>query len=181
MAATDNAAEQAAHIAEKIRAGKTTLGIEFGSTRIKAVLIDDNFQTIASGDYSWASHLEDGLWSYTTCLLYTSASHAVLPYDQYLHRFPAYLQQLTMESNGKSVRWDGTPVTSETGEIFWGCLLYTSPQGNFQQTSAMGRLRAAQGIDVEYLALKEGEKIVAAALFETHRSRFSTFCLLYTS
>ena len=34
--------------------------------------------------------------------------------------FPAYLQQLTMESNGKSVRWDGTPVTSETGEIFWG-------------------------------------------------------------
>ena len=48
------------------------------------------------------------------------ASHAVLPYDQYLHRFPAYLQQLTMESNGKSVRWDGTTVTSETGEIFWG-------------------------------------------------------------
>ncbi len=47
-------------------------------------------------------------------------SHAVLPYDQYLHRFPAYLQQLTMESNGKSTRWDGTPVTSETGEIFWG-------------------------------------------------------------
>ena len=66
MAATDNAAEQVAHIAEKIRAGKTTLGIEFGSTRIKAVLIDDTFQTIASGDYSWASHLEDGLWSYTT-------------------------------------------------------------------------------------------------------------------
>lgn len=47
-------------------------------------------------------------------------SHAVLPYAQYLHRFPAYLQQLTMESNGKSVRWDGTPVTSNTGEIFWG-------------------------------------------------------------
>ncbi|KFJ01127.1 glucose-6-phosphate isomerase [Bifidobacterium subtile] len=51
---------------------------------------------------------------------FKAASHAVLPYDQYLHRFPAYLQQLTMESNGKSVRWDGTPVTSETGEIFWG-------------------------------------------------------------
>lgn len=47
-------------------------------------------------------------------------SHAVLPYDQYLHRFPAYLQQLTMESNGKSTRWDGTPVTTKTGEIFWG-------------------------------------------------------------
>ena len=47
-------------------------------------------------------------------------SHAVLPYNQYLHRFPAYLQQLTMESNGKSTRWDGTPVTSGTGEVFWG-------------------------------------------------------------
>ena len=51
---------------------------------------------------------------------YGAESHAVLPYNQYLHRFPAYLQQLTMESNGKSVRWDGTPVTSATGEIFWG-------------------------------------------------------------
>ncbi|MBW3086023.1 Glucose-6-phosphate isomerase [Austwickia sp. TVS 96-490-7B] len=47
-------------------------------------------------------------------------THAVLPYTQYLHRFPAYLQQLTMESNGKSVRWDGTPVTCDTGEVFWG-------------------------------------------------------------
>ena len=47
-------------------------------------------------------------------------SHAVLPYAQQLHRFAAYLQQLTMESNGKSVRWDGTPVTTATGEVFWG-------------------------------------------------------------
>ena len=47
-------------------------------------------------------------------------THAVLPYAQHLHRFPAYLQQLTMESNGKSVRWDGSPVTTETGEVFWG-------------------------------------------------------------
>lgn len=47
-------------------------------------------------------------------------THAVLPYDQYLHRFPAYLQQLTMESNGKSVRRDGSPVFYDTGEVFWG-------------------------------------------------------------
>ncbi|MGR6740756.1 glucose-6-phosphate isomerase [Microbacterium arborescens] len=47
-------------------------------------------------------------------------THAVLPYAQQLHRFAAYLQQLTMESNGKSVRWDGSPVTSDTGEVFWG-------------------------------------------------------------
>ncbi len=47
-------------------------------------------------------------------------SHAVLPYAQYLHRFAAYLQQLTMESNGKGVRADGEPVTTATGEVFWG-------------------------------------------------------------
>lgn len=47
-------------------------------------------------------------------------THAVLPYSQYLHRFPAYLQQLTMESNGKSVRRDGSPVFYDTGEVFWG-------------------------------------------------------------
>ena len=47
-------------------------------------------------------------------------THAVLPYSEDLGRFPAYLQQLTMESNGKSVRRDGTAVTVNTGEIYWG-------------------------------------------------------------
>ena len=47
-------------------------------------------------------------------------TRAVLPYSNDLSRFAAYLQQLTMESNGKSVRADGTPVTTSTGEIFWG-------------------------------------------------------------
>ena len=45
---------------------------------------------------------------------------AVLPYEQYLKRFPAYLQQLTMESNGKHVRLDGTRVDQDTGAIYWG-------------------------------------------------------------
>ena len=48
------------------------------------------------------------------------STNAVLPYSQYLSRFPAYLQQLTMESNGKAVRLDGTPVTYQTGAIVWG-------------------------------------------------------------
>jgi glucose-6-phosphate isomerase len=47
-------------------------------------------------------------------------TRAVLPYSNDMARFPAYLQQLTMESNGKSVRADGSPVTTSTGEIFWG-------------------------------------------------------------
>ncbi len=49
-----------------------------------------------------------------------SQTIAVLPYDQYLKRFPAYLQQLTMESNGKHVRTDGSPVETTTGPIYWG-------------------------------------------------------------
>jgi glucose-6-phosphate isomerase len=47
-------------------------------------------------------------------------SIGVMPYEQYLKRFPAYLQQLTMESNGKHVRLDGTPVDYPTGPVFWG-------------------------------------------------------------
>ncbi len=47
-------------------------------------------------------------------------SHAVLPYDQYLHRFPAYLQQTDMESNGKSVDRNGSPIHYPTGPIVWG-------------------------------------------------------------
>jgi glucose-6-phosphate isomerase len=58
-----------------------------------------------------------GVW-YTN--FFGTETHAVLPYSQHLHRLPAYLQQLTMESNGKSVRGDGSPVTTATGEIFWG-------------------------------------------------------------
>jgi glucose-6-phosphate isomerase len=52
--------------------------------------------------------------------LFGAQTVAVLPYDQYLERFPAYLQQLTMESNGKSVRLDGSRVDYDTGAIFWG-------------------------------------------------------------
>ncbi|WP_299563348.1 glucose-6-phosphate isomerase [uncultured Mycolicibacterium sp.] len=58
-----------------------------------------------------------GLW-YNNFL--GAQSRAVLPYSNDLARFAAYLQQLTMESNGKSVRTDGSPVTTDTGEIFWG-------------------------------------------------------------
>ncbi|MGV0774793.1 glucose-6-phosphate isomerase [Mycolicibacterium elephantis] len=58
-----------------------------------------------------------GLW-YNN--FFGAQSRAVLPYSNDLSRFAAYLQQLTMESNGKSVRADGTPVTTDTGEIFWG-------------------------------------------------------------
>ncbi|MFO1333347.1 MAG: glucose-6-phosphate isomerase [Rubrivivax sp.] len=58
-----------------------------------------------------------GLWHNNFLGAHTAA---VLPYEQYLKRFPAYLQQLTMESNGKSVRVDGAAVGCDTGPVYWG-------------------------------------------------------------
>jgi glucose-6-phosphate isomerase len=61
-----------------------------------------------------------GLLAFWSAEFYEAETVAVLPYDQYLERFPAYLQQLTMESNGKHVRLDGSRVVGPTGQIFWG-------------------------------------------------------------
>lgn len=80
-------------------------------------LIDQHF---ASADPAENVPLLMGLLNIWYVNFFGAKTHAVLPYSQYLHRFPAYLQQLTMESNGKRVRWDGTPVTTATGEVFWG-------------------------------------------------------------
>ena len=75
-ATIQNDTDRITAIAGKIRDGKTSLGIEFGSTRIKAVLVDDEHATIASGDHSWASHLEDGLWSYSVEEIWTGLRDA---------------------------------------------------------------------------------------------------------
>jgi glucose-6-phosphate isomerase len=58
-----------------------------------------------------------GIWY---CNFFGAASHAILPYDQYMHRFAAYFQQADMESNGKSVNRDGNKVDYATGPIIWG-------------------------------------------------------------
>jgi len=61
-----------------------------------------------------------GLLTVWYCDFFGAQTQAVLPYDQYLKRFPAYLQQLTMESNGKSVTLDGRHVDYDTSPVFWG-------------------------------------------------------------
>jgi glucose-6-phosphate isomerase len=61
-----------------------------------------------------------GLLSFWYNEFFGSQSAGVMPYSQYLKRFPAYLQQLTMESNGKRVRVDGLPVDVDTGPVYWG-------------------------------------------------------------
>jgi glucose-6-phosphate isomerase len=79
--------------------------------------IDEHFRT---APFESNAPVLLGLFGLWYCNFFGSESRAVLPYSNDLARFAAYLQQLTMESNGKSVRADGTPVTTPTGEIFWG-------------------------------------------------------------
>jgi glucose-6-phosphate isomerase len=80
-------------------------------------LIDEHFKYTALESNAPVLLGLIGLW-YNN--FFGAQTRAVLPYSNDMSRFPAYLQQLTMESNGKSVRLDGTPVTTDTGEIFWG-------------------------------------------------------------
>ena len=82
-------------------------------------------------------------------------THAVLPYSQYLHRLPAYLQQLTMESNGKSVRYDGSPAPSSTGEIFWG-----EPGTNGQHAFFQLLHQGTQLVPADFIGFAEPEHTV---------------------
>ena len=91
----------------------------------------ENFRDMLAGFHEMDEHFRTaepsenlpllmGLFSIWNRNFLNCPTNAVLPYEQYLVRFPAYLQQLTMESNGKSVKLDGSPVDSETGPIYWG-------------------------------------------------------------
>ena len=91
----------------------------------------DNFSGLLDGAHDMDEHfrtapLEANL-PVTLALLgiwynnfFGAQTHAILPYDQYMHRFPAYFQQGDMESNGKSVQRDGAPVDHSTGPVVWG-------------------------------------------------------------
>ena len=91
----------------------------------------DNFRAMLGGFHAMDEHFRTapfernlpvilGLLSVWYTDFLGAETTAVLPYDQYLKRFPAYLQQLTMESNGKSVTLDGTRVSYQTGPVYWG-------------------------------------------------------------
>ena len=80
-------------------------------------IVDQHFKTAPLESNAPALLGLIGLW-YANFM--NAQSRAVLPYSNDLSRFAAYLQQLTMESNGKSTRADGTPVTTDTGDVYWG-------------------------------------------------------------
>jgi glucose-6-phosphate isomerase len=91
----------------------------------------DNFHAMLAGFHAMDEHFRTapfesnlpvllGLLTVWYCDFFGSETVAILPYDQYLKRFPAYLQQLTMESNGKSITLEGEHVTYATSPIYWG-------------------------------------------------------------
>jgi glucose-6-phosphate isomerase len=91
----------------------------------------DNFRSMLGGFHQMDEHFRTAPFDRNLPVLmgllavwyndfFSAQSVAVLPYEQYLKRFPAYLQQLTMESNGKNVTLDGSRVSYDTGAIYWG-------------------------------------------------------------
>ncbi len=91
----------------------------------------DNFEALLSGAHEMDEHFRNTPFERNVPVImallsiwyndfHGAQSHALLPYDQYMHRFPAYFQQAGMESNGKSVTRDGTPVDYPTGAVIWG-------------------------------------------------------------
>ena len=91
----------------------------------------DNFEELLAGAHRVDGHFRTAPFAENIPVLmgllgvwynnfFAADSHAILPYDQYLHRFPAYLQQGDMESNGKSVTVDGKAINYSTGPIIWG-------------------------------------------------------------
>ena len=90
-----------------------------------------NFKELLSGAYTMDQHFQTAPFEQNMPVLlallgvwygnfWGAQSHAILPYDQYLRNITKHLQQLDMESNGKSVRQDGTPVSTDTGPVIWG-------------------------------------------------------------
>ena len=91
----------------------------------------DNFEAFLGGAHEMDAHFREAPFEQNLPMIlatlgvwygnfFASESHAILPYDQYMHRFPAYFQQGDMESNGKGVTRGGEPVTVQTGPIIWG-------------------------------------------------------------
>ncbi len=95
-----------------------SIGMEhFEELLAGAFAMDEHFRTAPLERNIPVIHAMLGIW-YNN--FFDAQSYAILPYDQYLHRFPAYLQQGDMESNGKSVTRDGKRVDYSTGPIVWG-------------------------------------------------------------
>jgi glucose-6-phosphate isomerase len=131
------------------------LAIAIGETRFNEFLaggqaMDTHFRTTPFAQNLPVLLGLIGLWHRDVCLY---PARAIIPYDQRLARFPAYLQQLDMESNGKSLDRDGQPVTRPTGPLVWG-----EPGSNSQHAFFQLLHQGTDTIPVEFLIATEGHE-----------------------
>jgi len=157
--------------------GRYSLWSAIGLSIVLAIGMD-NFEKLLQGAYEMDCHFREtpmeqnipvvmgllGIW-YTS--FFNADTHAILPYDQYLHRFTAYLQQADMESNGKRIDRDGKEVDYATGPIIWG-ESGTNGQHAFYQLIHQGTMM----IPIDFIApveshnpLGEHHKILLANFF----------------
>lgn len=150
----------------------TSLVIAIGPDRFRELLggfhaMDEHFRRSDAADNVPLLMGLLNVW-YTNFL--GAETHAVLPYAQLLHRFPAYLQQLTMESNGKGVRWDGSPVTTQTGEVFWG-----EPGTNGQHAFYQLIHQGTRLIPADFLAFAEPSYALSDGDVDVHELFLANF------
>ena len=131
------------------------LAIAIGETRFNEFLaggraMDEHFRTAPFANNLPVLLGLIGLWHRDVCLY---PARAVIPYDQRLARFPAYLQQLDMESNGKSLDREGKPVARPTGPLVWG-----EPGSNSQHAFFQLLHQGTDTIPVEFLIAAEGHE-----------------------
>jgi glucose-6-phosphate isomerase len=129
--------------------------IAIGPQRFRQMLagaheMDEHFRTAPLSENLPALLGLVGWWHRVVCLY---PARAVIPYDQRLSRLPAYLQQLDMESNGKSTSLDGTPVTTPTGPLVWG-----EPGTNGQHAFFQLLHQGTDIIPVEFLVAANGHE-----------------------
>lgn len=99
-----------------LKEGRTSLGIEFGSTRIKAILIDEAFQPIAQGAFEWESSLQEGIWTYNLIDIITGLQVAYREMkEQVEQRYGVTIQ--TIGSIGVSAMMHGYVACDHTGEV----------------------------------------------------------------
>jgi glucose-6-phosphate isomerase len=125
-----------------------TIALAIGAKNFDALLhgghgIDEHFETALLDQNLPVLLALIGIWNRN---FLSTPTHAVLPYDDHLLRFPAYLQQLEMESNGKSVRRGGQPVECETAPIIWG-----EPGSNAQHSFYQLLHQGTQAVSTDFL------------------------------
>ena len=150
-------------------------------TAVAVAIGPENFADFLAGFHTIDRHFAEQPWAENVPALmgllnvwyvnfFKATSHAVLPYAQYLHRFAAYLQQLTMESNGKGVTAEGSPVTTETGEVFWG-----EPGTNGQHAFYQLIHQGTQIIPADFIAVANPARPISEGGQDVHELFLANF------